>query len=356
MTGCGTRNRRFALAKRIRELKSGDKWFVDMRLPNGTRIRKHVGTRKQAEEVEKKITAEIFEGKWGIHEKKNISFADLVVQYLRYAEDNKAASTFSADKCRIVSHLMPYFGNLMLNQITAQLVEAYKSMRIQDGASAKTINNELGNLGHMLNMAYRWGNVSENVVDRVEKMRVPKNPPRFLSKEEITALLDTARGYYIYPLLETALHTGMRKSELFNLTWSDVDFELGTVMVRSKADWHTKNYKSRALSITPKLRHVLLAHKEAQNGVSKYVFTYEGRKLHATIKKSLRTVVREAGLTNVTLHTLRHTFASHLVMAGVPLREVQELMGHASFETTLRYAHLSQDHVKRQVLRLPFAD
>ena len=53
---------------------------------------------------------------------------------------------------------------------------------------------------------------------------------------------------------------------------------------------------------------------------------------------------------------LRHTFASHLVMAGVQLREVQELMGHASFETTVRYAHLSKDHVKKQVLRLPFAD
>ncbi len=66
--------------------------------------------------------------------------------------------------------------------------------------------------------------------------------------------------------------------------------------------------------------------------------------------------MKEAHLEGVTLHTLRHTFASQLVMAGVPLRDVQELMGHRSFETTLQYAHLSEDHVKRQVLKLPFAN
>ena len=60
-------------------------------------------------------------------------------------------------------------------------------------------------------------------------------------------------------------------------------------------------------------------------------------------------------MSNVTLHALWHTFASQLVMAGVPLREVQELMGHRSYEMTLHYAHLSEDHVKKQVNRLPFA-
>ena len=66
-------------------------------------------------------------------------------------------------------------------------------------------------------------------------------------------------------------------------------------------------------------------------------------------------MLRNAGLEEVSLHTLRHTFASQLVMAGVPLREIQELMGHQSFETTLQYTHLSEDHAKKQVNKLPFA-
>jgi integrase len=208
-------------------------------------------------------------------------------------------------------------------------------------------------------MAVRWRYIDQNVVAMIEKPRVIMNPPRFLNREEINQLLKAAEGYYIYPLIVTALHTGMRKAELLNLRWSDIDFKQHTVTVQSKQDWHTKNYKSRTLQLTPVLYSVLKEHEQEQKrlGVkSDYVFTYRGHRIQDNIKKSLVTVVKEAGLECVTLHTLRHTFASQLVMVGVSLMEVQKLMGHESFETTLRYAHLSEDHVKRQVLKLPFAN
>ena len=67
-------------------------------------------------------------------------------------------------------------------------------------------------------------------------------------------------------------------------------------------------------------------------------------------------MLEEAAISDITLHTLRHTFASQLVMAGVPLRDMQELMGHQNYETTLIYAHLSEEHAKCQVLKLPFAN
>jgi len=87
-----------------------------------------------------------------------------------------------------------------------------------------------------------------------------------------------------------------------------------------------------------------------------YVFTYQGNRIRWGNDKSLKNVLDKAGLANVSMHTLRHTFASQLVMAGVPLRDVQELMGHRSYETTLQYAHLSEEHSKRQVLKFPFAN
>ena len=116
------------------------------------------------------------------------------------------------------------------------------------------------------------------------------------------------------------------------------------------------------MPITPALYEILRKHREETLEIqSEYVFTYCGRQLKSNIKKSLASVVTGAGLDTegdrkVTLHVLRHSFCSHLVMAGVPLRDVQELMGHRSFETTLQYVHLSAEHVKRQVLRLPFAN
>jgi integrase len=190
-------------------------------------------------------------------------------------------------------------------------------------------------------------------------MKLSKNNPRYLSQSEIERLLDCAKEFYVYPLLVTALHTGMRKSELFNLTWNDIDFEQKTVAIQSKPDWHTKNYKPRVLQMTPVLYSVLKEHRHFQLELGyklNYVFTYEGNRINASIAKSLNRVLDKAGITGVTLHTLRHTFASQLVLAGVSLREVQELMGHQSYETTLKYSHLSEEHVKKQVLRLPYGN
>ena len=150
--------------------------------------------------------------------------------------------------------------------------------------------------------------------------------------------------------------TKSRNMEVGNVR--DIDFDQLVVVIQAKKDWHTKNYRIRTLQLTPALYNTLKEHKKLQTelGVQcEYVFTYKGVRIKNGIDATMRKIVREAGLENVTLHTLRHTFASQLVMAGVPLRDVQELMGHRSFETTLRYAHLSEDHVKKQVLKLPFA-
>ena len=337
----------------------GKKWYVYITFPDGTRYRKSVGTKRQAEEIEKRIKAAIVQGKWEIYRMKDISFGDLAAEYLEYARMNKAASSFKSDRCRIELHLLPYFGDIPIKRMTSQMVEDYKQMRLKEGASPNTANHELTNLSHMLRLAIQWQYIDKNVVSNVKRMRVPEKPTRFLNKGEILRLMEAAKESYIYPIIMTALHTGMRKSELLNLKWSDIDFHQCTVTVQAKDDWHTKNYKSRTLQLTPSLYEVLREHRNQHlsSGIqSGYVFTYCGKRIRCHIKKSLKTVLRKARLEGVTLHTLRHTFASQLAMAGVSLKEIQELMGHLSFETTLQYAHLSEDHVKRQVLKLPFAD
>jgi integrase len=342
-----------------RKFKTGAKWCVYVILPNGRRYRRVIGSKKQAEQVQRKLESEIVEGIWHLREKEDVPFSALVEDYLEYAEASKSATTYTSDRCRIEGHLLPYFRDISLKQITPKLVDDYKEMRVRQGASPKTVNNEMTNLSHMMKMAVRWGFTKHNTVSDVEKMKVPKRPPRFLRQDEIPRLVEAAKGSHVYPIIVTALHTGMRKSELLNLTWSDVDFGQRIITVQHKDDWHTKNYKSRTLQMTPVLYGVLREHRKLHLELgtrSEYVFTYRGRRIRNGVRQSLRKAVRKADLEDVTLHTLRHTFASQLVMAGVSLREVQELMGHSSFETTLQYAHLSEDHVKRQVLRLPFAN
>ena len=343
---------------RKRQFKNGYKWCVDVMLPNGKRYRKVIGTKKQAEKVLRKIESEIVEGKWDVRDAKDVPFSQLVDEYLVYAEANKAKSTFTVNKIRIEAHLKPYLGDKLLSQITPQIVDDYKAMRLRDGISPGSMNQEITTLSHMLRMAVRWKYIDRNVVSSVDRMKTPETPRRFLGQEEIQRLVEAAKDHYIYPIVMTALHTGMRRSELFHLKWSDIDFEQRTVTVQAKDDWHTKNYKSRTIQLTPALEKALKEHKKTQSelGVrSDYVFTYRGERIRTGVKASLGRVLEKAGLEDVTLHTFRHTFASQLVMAGVPLREVQELMGHKSFETTLRYSHLSKNHVKKQVLKLPYA-
>ena len=341
--------------------KRGSKWYVYITFPDGKRFRKSVGTKKQAEQVLHSMQSKLVQGKWGLLQHGDILFSELVDEYLEYAAVTNAKNTVRSDKSRIQNHLLPFFGDMVLREITVQAVDRYKAKRVREDGSVKTINNELLNLSAILKQGVRWQYLDRNVVSDVEKMRVPKNPPRFLSQDEIKRLVTAAEGSHIYPLIVTALHTGMRKSELLNLEWSDVDFGQGAITVQSKEGWHTKNYRSRIFQLTPMLDRVLRDCPRYPN--HSYVFTYKGKPIKCCIKRSFGSAVRRAGLgpvkrreDRVTLHTLRHTFASQLVTAGVPLRDVQELMGHRSYDTTLRYAHLAPDHVKKQVLNLPFAN
>ena len=342
-----------------REFKNGVKWCVYLVLPDGKKFRKMVGTKKEAEKVEQKLRSEMVSDKWNLPESQDILFSRLTEEYLEYTKANNASSTSKIKKYRIEAHLVPYFGDKLISRITHQMVDNYKTARLKEGASPKTVNHELTSLSHMFTMSVRWEYIDKNVVSSVERFKCPQKARRVLNQEEINLLLEFASGSHIFPIVMTALHTGLRKSELFNLKWSDVDFNQQTVTVQAKDDWHTKNYKSRVLQMTPVLYRTLMKHKSEQSAISnqsEYVFTYNGQRIRCGIDDSLETALKKAGLKGVTLHTLRHTFASQLVMAGVPLKDVQELMGHRSFETTLQYVHLSAEHVKRQVLRLPFAN
>jgi integrase len=354
----GLRSRRFAVPIR----KRGKTWSVDIYLPNGKRYRKTVGTREQAEEVEEKIAAEIVNGKWSLRE-KDITFGELLPEYFEYSEASKAETTHSNDKYRIEAHLLLYFGKSALKDITPKMIDRYKAKRIRDRSpdnkvSNNTVNHELVCLSHIFKMAVRWGYAEKNPVLSVEKLKVARRPPRYLSLDEIERLLYACRGTHIYPIVMTALHTGMRKSELFNLQWPDIDFAQRKITIQSKKDWHTKNYKPRTVFITPSL-YEMLEHHKIRFGDNDYVFTYNGSRIKYSIDDALSTAVEKARLKSddrsVTLHTLRHTYASQLAIAGVPLRDIQELMGHQSSQTTLQYAHLSEEHMGKQVLKLPYS-
>ena len=158
-----------------------------------------------------------------------------------------------------------------------------------------------------------------------------------------------AYGSLSFPILLTAIHTGLRKSELFRLEWSDIDFEREVLTITAKGEEHTKSYRNREIPMTDQLTKCL----KSIPRISNWVFCKEdGERYSGWIITSLENTAKKAGIKRFTFHSLRHTFGSHLVMDGVDLPTVQKLMGHAEISTTMIYAHLAPDHLRKAIYRL----
>ncbi len=141
------------------------------------------------------------------------------------------------------------------------------------------------------------------------------------------------------------LNTGIREGERPRLKWKHIDFESKRILIHSSK---VKMY--RVIPMSKSVEKVLKGLEKKTD----YVFVNRDGSPQLKIRKSLSTACREAGLKNVTPHTLRHTFASHLVMSGVDLNTVKTLLGHPDISTTMIYSHLTEDHLARSVEKLPW--
>jgi integrase len=176
-------------------------------------------------------------------------------------------------------------------------------------------------------------------------LKVPEPEFDFLVYEEADRLIDAAEGEWRTMIL-VGIKAGLRQGELLALRWSDVDLVAGHVVIRQSVTrgivTPPKNGKSRKIPLASSALAALRSHRHLRG---KLVFcAADGRMLtKGECKHPLWGACKRASLRQIGWHVLRHTFASHLVMRGAPLKAVQELLGHASIEMTMRYAHLSPD-------------
>lgn len=217
--------------------------------------------------------------------------------------------------------------------------------RKNEGKTLSNINRELTVLKRMFNLAIEWGLTSSNPVKRVKFFKVNNEPMRVLSEEELSKLYEAASPH-LKPILLCAVSTGLRRSELLNLLWSDVDLKNDTITVRD-----SKNYDFRIISINPALKEELIRIKE--NCSSEYLFGFNGHSVKE-IKRSFETALRKSGIPVCRFHDLRHTFATTLVMKGVDLVTLQELLGHKSILMTKRYFRPTPEQKKKAVESLDF--
>jgi len=361
--------------------KRGKIWYLDIRV-SGQRIRKKVGSSKKIallalQDAEVKVARKEFG-----FANKDIAIDKFIEQYFDYSRTNHQPKTTSRYKA-VIDHLNAFIkGNCpdvtFISQITTQVLDQYKVFRkdswvnpngqevsseddikehTRKGARAHTINFELGVLRTIFNLAIKWEYLKNNPTNNVKKLKVNDSKAiRFLSKDECQRLLETSPED-LYPIYYTFLNTGMRKAELENLEWDDVDFKRRKIKIRRKDFWQPKTGE-REIPISDKLYTLLkVLHKASKKAPrTSFVFPHtDGGKIKVKLREKLIQIAKRANIENLTkLHTLRHTFASHLVMSGVDLPTVKKLMGHSDIQTTMIYAHLAPDHLSDAVNKLKF--
>lgn len=330
--------------------KKNGAWWIDF-YHQDKRIRRKVGpSKKMAEMAMADVQVKKAKNDFlGVCDPKKIFFRDFAAEYLEYSRANKAKSSYERDVTTIEKHLVPVWGQHLLQRITGKDIEAYKVQRLEQ-VTASTVNREISCITNMFNKAVEWEYLRESPAARVKKLKTGVRHFRYLSHEEMEKLLDACRqspNPQLYVFVTTALNTGMRLGELTALEWKDVDFKQGTIRVDNKEDHHTKNYEPRTIPMNIQLIEVLSKHPRRLD--SSYVFARKDGEKFRKMRTSFENAVKRAGIPHVRFHDLRHTFASHLVMGGVDIRTVQELLGHKDIRVTMRYAHLGPDHMKNAV-------
>lgn len=252
-----------------------------------------------------------------------------------------------------VRRLKEHVGRRKLREVDVDVVARLVSELQKKGYKAWTIRGTLTPLSRAMQTAQRRGFVSSNPVRELDKSERPKGDQRkmrILSSEEIAVLLPAVSDGY-RPLITALLFTGMRIGEALALEWSDVDFDGGLVRVRGGK---TEN-AARSIVMIPSLARVLRAHQMASGRRDGLVFaTALGTKQLPgnVLKRGLKKALERAGLEPLTLHELRHTFASILIGQGFDVTFVADQLGHADPSITLRvYAKLYDPSARREEAR-----
>jgi len=326
-----------------RNLKqAGGRWYLDFTF-KGQRVRKFGGyTKEQAQVALAKERLDRRDIALGLKQPavEDVEFGTFADEFLElYSKPNKRS--WDRDE-RSLSSLKAFFAGETLRGLRAEKIERFKVARKAE-VSGASVNRELACLKTLLAKAVEWGKLETNPAARVKKFREKPGRERFLTPEEARRLVDAASPA-IRPVLIVALNTGMRRGEILSLKWSAVDLVRDFILIED-----SKSGKSRRIP----MNGTVAAAIGALPKISEFLFYNPETGTHLQgIAASFEKARDAAKLKGLRLHDLRHTAASWMVAAGVDLVTVSKILGHASIQMTMRYAHPTPENMRRAVERL----
>ena len=328
------------------------RWYVDITI-KGRRYRESIPeavTLKHAKQAEAKLRTAIFEGKYS-KLKSRMMFDKYVTEvYLPWSKNNKRSYPNDVTTAKMVCE---FFRGKALGEISPFHVEKFKQTRSaqitrygQTRAKA-TVNRELAQLSKMFSLAVDYGYIEANPSRRVKLYQIDNARDRVLTLEEEETLktLLVGKRSHLREIAFLALYAGMRRGEILKLEWSEVNFDNDMIHLPAEK---TKTNRKRDLPMNEMVRAALWEMRQsAGEKASGHVFA--GAYCTSNVSAAFSTFAKGIGLEDVTLHTLRHTFATRLKDAGVDPFTIRDLLGHKTIKMTDRYTHANPDLMRRAV-------
>ena len=335
-----------------RQTKSGEKtytyWVVDYSAREDGQLKrkqKHFQDRKAAElfkaEIERKLARARYAGVDADLGPRDAGIQEWVDRFMVANRPN-----WSDGHESVVFYILRPFIQFLAEKgvhstkaLQREHFSKYAEHELGRGLKRKSVSNTL----QIIKQAVTWG-IDEGIMDErlgrgFPSVKVPRNKRRILSGAEIEALLELFEGDPLYPVVLTALLTGIRRGELVQLQCEHVDLEAGVIELPGDI---TKNGKPRSIGIHERLQPVLEKLAEGRDGP---LFTRRGEPLKPDYvsRHFSREIANLDGLDGVTFHCLRHTCATRLAAGGMSPFNVQRVMGHADIKTTMIYVNLADD-------------
>ena len=274
---------------------------------------------------------------------------------------NCSQRTLDGYEAIVENHLTPALGHILLRQLQPQAIQAYYSKACEK-LSARTVHHQHRVLSEALKYAVRQGYLGRNPCELVDPPKPQKKAMRTLIPEELEVVLEAASANRFYPVIYTAVSTGLRRAELLALRWRDIDFDSQSILVsrtlhkrRGVIEFKEPKmeHSRRRVSMTPKLAAFLKDYKAERESLFLHlghlprpddlVFAdVEGEPFDpGVLSHNFARIVMRAGLENIRFHDLRHTFASLMLLRGAKPKVISEALGHSSVAFTMDvYSHI----------------
>lgn len=338
----------------IQLYKRNKRWHYKFSI-HGTQHRgsTYTETKELAKLYAQKIYNEIYVNKHHI-KYSNVLLTEFIQFHLN-TQENNLSRMWLYTKGRLLKKFLKFAQEHhieYIHDVTLEFLEKYKFALLKKN-KPKTAQNTLGTIHTMFKHAVKLKYLHDNPVTQLDVIRgIQKNKQRYLTKEEIKILLKASEEHYFKDLILVGVYTGMRRGELANLCFEDVDINKKLIYVKNKDNFTTKSRKERVLPLHQKLYEFFSINKNKKG----YCFLNNGNQINLkTLTLNFKKLCLKLDMRNVSLHTLKHTFVSWCLIENISIFKVAKWAGHSTTHITELYSHLCpEENIQRDIDRLNF--